>query len=174
MNTVWFDITKNEIEVTEDKLQYVYLFVGKKGDSIKSHINFIHRNPNITSNILIKAILFDNAKFDVFANLIIEKGAKEVDSYLKIEVLLMSERASATAIPSLEITESSVKGGHGATIGPVDEEQLFYLQSRGINKDNAEKVLAEGFTQSIVDKFGESELPHELKAELSKLSLSDI
>lgn len=172
MQPIWLNLKNNKIEVTQDNAQYVYLFVGKEGDSLESHINFLHKNPNITSNILIKAILFDNAKFNVFANLVIKTGAKEVDSYLKIDVLLMSDRASATAIPSLEITEDSVKGGHGATIGPVDEEQLFYLQSRGLPKQEAEVVLAEGFVQDIINKFGDTEnLPDELKQELNKLYL---
>jgi Fe-S cluster assembly protein SufD len=170
MKPIWLDLKKELVEIKENNSQYVYLYVGKEGDSLESHINFLHQNPNITSNILIKAILFDNAKFNVFANLIIQTGATEVDSYLKIDVLLMSERASATAIPSLEITEASVKGGHGATIGPVDEEQLFYLQSRGLKREEAETVLAEGFVQDITNKFGEEEdLPEELRTELNKL-----
>lgn len=169
MNTVWFDINQKEIEVKENNIQYVYLFVGKKNDYIKSRINFVHQIPGITSNILIKAILFDNSKFDVFANLIIQKGAKQVDSYLKIDVLLMSEKASASAIPSLEITEDEVKGGHGATIGPVDQDQLFYLQSKGISKENAENILAQGFISDITGKF-DSNIPEELNERLQTIN----
>lgn len=167
----WIDLTKDKVEITENNAQYLCLFVGKKGDALKNAINFVHKNPDITSNILIKAILFDNAKFDLFANLVIETGAKRTDAYLKIDVLLMSDRASATAIPSLEITEDEVKGGHGATIGPVDQEQLFYLESRGLNKELAETTLAEGFVQDIINKFGENNLPQELKQELMKLNI---
>ncbi len=166
----WFDLTKDKIEVTENNAQYLCLFIGKKGDAVKSAINFVHKNPDITSNILIKAILFDNSKFDVFANLIIETGAKRTDAYLKIDVLLMSERASATAIPSLEITEDEVKGGHGATIGPVDKEQLFYLESKGLSKSVAEATLAQGFIQELLNKFDHDNLPEELKQQLKKLN----
>lgn len=169
MNTVWFDINQKEIEVKENNIQYVYLFVGKKNDYIQSRINFVHQTPDITSNILIKAILFDNSKFDVFANLIIQKGAKQVDSYLKIDVLLMSEKASASAIPSLEITEDEVKGGHGATIGPVDQDQLFYLQSKGISKENSENILAQGFISDITGKF-DSNIPEELNERLQTIN----
>lgn len=166
MKTNWFSLDEKEIVVDEDS-QYVALFIGSKGDKIDSDVKFIHKKPNITSNILIKAILFDNAKFDITGNLVIETGAKHTDSYLKIDVLLMSERASARAIPSLEITEDDVKGGHGASIGPVDPEQLFYLQSKGLNRELAEVTLAEGFIQDAINKF-DGELPADMEKEVKK------
>jgi Fe-S cluster assembly scaffold protein SufB len=166
MHTQWFTLDNSDIEISNNS-QYATLFVGKDTESLTSAIKFIHKTPQVESNILIKAILFDESEFDMTGDLVIETGASGVDSYLKIDVLLMSDRARARAIPSLEITEDSVKGGHGATIGPVNPEQLFYLQSRGLQKEDAERILAEGFVQELVEMF--EELPEELKAELCKL-----
>lgn len=167
MNTYWFNLENKEIVINQNA-QYVSLFVGKSGDKLSTALRFIHKNPNINSNILIKAILFDNSKVDITGDLVIEKGAKYVDTYLKIDVLVLSDRASARAVPSLEITENDVKGGHGATIGPVDPEQLFYLQSKGLNREAAEIILAEGFIQDVVTKF-ERNMPPELEYELAKI-----
>lgn len=167
MKTKYFDLKQKELLIEEDT-QYVTLFVGKEGESVTSNIKFIHQKPNLLSNILIKCILFDNAKCDICGDLVIEKGSRQTDAYLKIDILLMSERASARAIPGLEITEDDVKGGHGASIGPVDSEQLYYLQSRGISETEAERLLAEGFIQDAVNKF-EGEVPVEIEKELNKL-----
>src|SRR5690606_25132634 len=101
-------------------------------DKLISRIEFVHSKPGITSRINIKAVLYDKSKFDFEGVLVIPKGASNTDSYLKIDCLVLSEHASARAIPSLEILEDEVKAGHGATIGYVDEDMMTYLTSRGL------------------------------------------
>jgi Fe-S cluster assembly protein SufD len=168
MKTQYIEKLDKKIRIDESG-NYIYLFVGKQGDVIDIHTDFVHSKSNIVSNIVLKAILFENSKFNVYGNLRIEKGAKNVDSYLKIDVLMMSDKASTEAIPSLEVMEDSVKGGHGASIGPVDKEQVGYLMSRGMSKIDAEKIVAEGFVQDIINYFDKDKIPQLLQDQLLRL-----
>ncbi len=164
MNTYWIDLhTKNQKIIVKENASYLALFVGKDSNSLECDIEFIHENPNIESNIIIKSVLFDNSTLDIKGNLIIKKGSKNTDSYLKIEVLLMSENANARAIPSLEVMEDSVKGGHGATVGYIDPDQVHYLLSRGIPRQTAEKMIALGFVSELKNHFTTKTTPKELK-----------
>jgi Fe-S cluster assembly protein SufD len=137
-------IPNQVIEITQDTI-IAARFKGVNIDELKCKVVFLHKIPNVYSRIEIKAVLTDKAKFDFEGVLKIEKGAKNVDTYLKIDCLVIGENASARAIPSLEINESEVKGGHGATIGYIDPSQLHYIQSRGLDKNMAEAVITESF-----------------------------
>mgnify|MGYP001411187955 CR=1 FL=1 len=146
MKTLEIDFTIEEqvIEITEN-CQIEGRYVGKGDSQIKSKITFLHKNPGITSRINIKAVIFDNSKFDFEGLLKIQKGAVGTDTYLKIDCLVVSDKASARAIPSLEINESEVKGGHGATIGYLDPTQIYYLKSHGISTIDTEHLLIDAF-----------------------------
>ncbi|CAG1023431.1 hypothetical protein DOJK_02335 [Patescibacteria group bacterium] len=139
-----FDKPEQIIEVTSDS-EITGRFIGKDGSSVKCKITILHKKPNLKSRVNIKAVVFDHAKFDFEGMLRIEKGATGTDTYLKIDCLVMNENACARAIPSLEILESEVKGGHGATIGYLDPYQLYYLKSHGLSKKTSEDVLVEAF-----------------------------
>jgi Fe-S cluster assembly protein SufD len=135
---------QSEIHIEED-IEVMSTYIGRGDESVKSHLKIIHSKPNLKSRILIKAVVFDRARFDFEGLLRIQKGAVGTDSYLKIKCLVMSESAFARAVPSLEILESEVKGGHGATIGYLDDQMMHYLLSRGISKSGAEQMLVEAF-----------------------------
>src|SRR5690554_2174967 len=81
------------------------IYVGEKNSYWQDVVKFIVKNPNIKYNITIKAVLWENAYFDIEAILRIEYGAKETDTYLRINCLMMSDKAQAKVIPSLEIME---------------------------------------------------------------------
>ena len=140
---------KIDIEIFEDTEIYG-IFVGHGEDLSNSELTVIHNKPHLKSLTVVKAVVFDNSKFDMIGNLVINKGAKFTDAYLRLDALIMSTDASARVIPSLEITENDVKGGHGATVGQVNQEQLFYLQSRGLDKKKAENLLVDGFLADII------------------------
>jgi Fe-S cluster assembly protein SufD len=154
MQTITLDLTQPEqtIVIDEDS-ELLGLFIGTEEQVVKTKIAFVHRSPNITSRIHIKAVLKDKAQFDCEAMLVIENGAKNTDSYLKIDCLLASEYARARAVPGLEITQDEVKGGHGATVGRIDPKQLYYLASRGLNAETAKELIVEAFIQEIQQKI---------------------
>jgi Fe-S cluster assembly protein SufD len=136
------------LEITQDT-QFTGLFVGHNSDSTKPRLHIIHRQPHLTSRIRIKAVVFDTASFDLEAKLTIENDAVGTDTYLKVDALIMSDKATARAVPSLEIKTDNVKGGHGATIGQVDQNQLQYLMSRGLDRATAENMIVEAFIADI-------------------------
>ncbi len=146
MHKIKLDLTKTEniIEITQDT-ELVGLFIGRNEDNVKTNLRIIHKNPHLKSRVNIKAIVFDKARFDLEGMLRIEKGAVDTDTYLKIDCLVMSEGAFARAVPSLEILESEVKGGHGATIGYLDPEMLYYMKSRGLSQKQSEDALVAAF-----------------------------
>lgn len=137
-------IPNQSIEILEDTELFAN-YIGFKDTDLKSKLTIVHKNPNIKSRVTIKAVVFDNSKFDLEGILKIDKGAYNTDTYLKIDCLVVGDTAFARAIPSLEINESEVKGGHGATIGYLDEVQLNYLYSKGLDKSTSEKLIIDAF-----------------------------
>lgn len=170
MREILLDLTKpqSDIIVTEPT-QIFGVFVGTAADEILTTVNIIHNKPELQSLTLVKAVLFDNSKFDFSGNLIINKGSKHTDTYLKASVLMLSKTAQARAVPSLEIMENDVKGGHGATVGQVDQEQLFYLASRGLSLSAARDLLIRGFLEDIMSKAESPEIKAEVSVQLAKL-----
>ncbi len=117
----------------------------KSNDVIKNKIYIIHNKRDLKSRINIRVVVFDNALLDLEVVLKINKGAENCDTYLKIDCLDVGDKSKARVVPSLEILENEVRGGHGATIGYLDDNQLNYLYSKGINKVKSEKLLVEAF-----------------------------
>ncbi len=88
------------------------------------------------------------------------KIAQKSDAFQSCKSLLLSRDAKADAIPNLEILADDVKCSHGAAVGPVDEEQKFYLETRGVPPMEAEKIIVQGFFEPVI-----SELPSEKEQE---------
>ncbi len=110
-----------------------------------------HIGRDTQSNVLGKGIL-DDRSTSVFRGMInIAKTAQRTDAYLSSNTLLLSEEARANSVPSLVIDTDDVKAKHGATTGQIDEEQLFYLQSRGLSEAQAEEFIVQGFFEPIVN-----------------------
>ncbi|HEV3311074.1 MAG TPA: SufD family Fe-S cluster assembly protein, partial [Chloroflexota bacterium] len=109
-----------------------------------------HQAPNCTSDLLYKGALTDDS-VSVFAGKIrVEKGAQRTDSYQANRTVLLSDHASAFPSPNLEIEANDVRCTHGASIGKVDAEQLFYLMSRGLPHELATKTIVEGFFEDVL------------------------
>jgi Fe-S cluster assembly protein SufD len=112
-----------------------------------------HRVGNTRSDLLFKGALQDVAR-TVYAGLIrIEKHAARSDAYQANRNLVLSDKAKATSIPMLEIDNNDVRCTHGATVGPVDPEHLFYLRSRGIPEPTAKRMLIQGFFGDVLDRI---------------------
>ena len=112
-----------------------------------------HRVGNTRSDLLFKGALQDVSR-TVYAGLIrIEKHAARSDAYQANRNLVLSDKAKATSIPMLEIDNNDVRCTHGATVGPVDPEHLFYLRSRGIPESTAKRMLIQGFFGDVLDRI---------------------
>lgn len=125
-----------------------------------------HIKPNSRSNLFIKSILFDEAKLHYKGLIRIEKDAQRSDACQKNQNLLMSNRASVVNQPYLEILANDVHCKHGATTGKIDQEQLYYLATRGLSRKEATKMLILGFFQEILQRIPDQKLERELEEKI--------
>ena len=139
------------------KLNLIGAFFLSNKDEVRLDVNIDHAAPDTSSDTLIKSVLTDRAVGSFYGLVSIRKGAKNTDTFFREDALLLSDTAKAEAIPSLEIDENEVKAGHASTVGPVDEEQLFYLMSRGITRKEAESLVVRGFLYPVSENLPEKE-----------------
>lgn len=132
------------------------LVVGRGNNKIAIHTEQIHEAPETTSNLLVKAVLFDKSEFAYDGIIRIEKNAQKSDAYQKNENLLLSGDAHVRSDPALEILANDVRCTHGSTTGKISEDQLWYLASRGISKNQATQLLVEGFFQHAISTVSDT------------------
>jgi Fe-S cluster assembly protein SufD len=112
-----------------------------------------HMAPNTTSDFAFKGALRDEATAVWRGMIRVEKEAQKTNAYQENRNLMLSPKAHADSIPGLEILANDVRCTHGATLGQVDREQLFYLMSRGLSRAEAERIIVRGFFQDILDRI---------------------
>jgi Fe-S cluster assembly protein SufD len=112
-----------------------------------------HIAPSTTSDFAFKGALRDRATAVWRGMIRVEPDAQKTNAYQENRNLLLSEKAHADSIPGLEIMANDVRCTHGATIGQVDREQLFYLMARGLSRAEAERLIVRGFFADILDRI---------------------
>lgn len=128
----------------------------------------IHNAPNAVSDLLYKNALLDDSR-TIFSGLIkVAKDAQQTDAYQTNRNLLLDPTADANSMPGLEILANDVKCSHGATTGNVDDDELFYLMSRGISKRAAMQLMVFGFFEEIIEKVASDELAENLRTLIHK------
>jgi Fe-S cluster assembly protein SufD len=126
-----------------------------------------HVGPKTTSDLLFKGAVQDTAS-GVYSGLIrVAKGAHGTNAFQTNRNLVLSEGASAWSVPNLEIEENDVRCSHASAVGPVDEEQLYYLESRGVPPQTATRLIVLGFFQDLLNGAPAPELHGSLRRELS-------
>jgi Fe-S cluster assembly protein SufD len=122
-----------------------------------------HIGPDTRSDLLFKSALKDRSRSVYYGLTRVGLGAKNADANQEDRNLLLSRKARADSDPVLEIlTNEVIRASHGATAGPVDEEQLYYLQARGIPRPEAETLLVRGFLSQVLDRVPDQHLRDEL------------
>ena len=111
------------------------------------HTEHIHHSGNTYSDLDFKVALKDKARSIYTGQIRIDQEARNCEAYQENRNLLLSEKTRADTIPELEILNDEVSCSHGATIGPVDEEMLYYLAARGIPRDEAVRMIVTGFVE---------------------------
>ena len=111
-----------------------------------------HIAPSTTSDFAFKGALRDTARTVWRGMIRVEEGAQKTNAYQENRNLLLSKTAHADSIPGLEIMANDVRCTHGATLGQVDREQLFYLMTRGLSRAEAERLIVRGFFQDVLDR----------------------
>jgi Fe-S cluster assembly protein SufD len=111
-----------------------------------------HVAPHCTSDLLYKGALRDQSRAVYSGWVHVRPDAQKTDAIQTSRNIVLSEHAKADAIPNLEIEANDVRCGHAASVGPVDEDAIFYLTSRGIPRDDAERLIVSGFFQEVLDR----------------------
>lgn len=126
---------------------------GNNNQSFDLASNLIHNAPSTIGRVLEKSVLKDTSK-SLFKGMIrIEKDAHHAESYLAGHSILLDKGAKSDSIPGLEILTNDVKATHSASVAQMDEEQLFYLATRCLNKPGAQKIIVEGFLEPLSRKM---------------------
>lgn len=146
----------------------INLLEGKDAQLFDGYGEHVHAAPRTTSNLIVRSVLDDKAK-GIFRGLIkINEGATGCNGYQKEDALLLSEEAEADMVPNLEINNNDVRCTHGATVGKLDPEQLFYLTSRGISSDEAKQLLIKGFFEKAISEINNEQLQQHCREWLKK------
>jgi len=112
-----------------------------------------HLAPHTTSDLLFKGALLENSRSVWQGMIYVAPGAQKADGYQANRNLILNKSAHADSLPGLEILADDVRCTHGATVGKIDPEEIFYLLSRGIPKKEAERLIVEGFFDPIMQRI---------------------
>ncbi len=112
-----------------------------------------HLSPDTNSQLLYKNVIDDKATAIFNGNILVAEGAHRCEAYQTNRNLMLSERGTIHSLPGLEILADQVKCSHGCASGPMDEEQLVYMQMRGIDKDTSQRLVASGFLRDAIEQF---------------------
>lgn len=137
-------------EGSEATLNGLYLVNGAQ--HVDNQLTVDHARPNASSHELYKGILDGQATAAFNGKILVRKDAQKTDAKQTNKNLLLSEHAVVNTKPELQILADDVRCTHGATIGQLDPEAAFYLQSRGIGKDSARSILTYAFAQDVIDR----------------------
>ncbi|MCF8380360.1 MAG: Fe-S cluster assembly protein SufD [Bacteroidales bacterium] len=129
------------------------LFLADKEQHIDNSIYINHLKPNCTSNQLYKGILDENARGAFAGRIHVWPDAQKTMAYQKNNNILLSDDAKMNSKPQLEIYADDVKCSHGATVGQLDEEALFYMRSRGINERESRLLLMYAFAHEVISEI---------------------
>jgi Fe-S cluster assembly protein SufD len=126
--------------------------LGKEKQHIDNHTFIDHLCAHCTSSETYKGVMDDQSTGVFNGKVIVREDAQKIQAYQSNGNILISDRASINSKPELEIYADDVRCSHGSTTGQLDEDALFYLQARGINKKSAQKLLVSAFIGEVLDK----------------------
>lgn len=128
----------------------------------------LHAVGQTTSNVVVRSAATDRGQGRFFGNIRILAHSHGSEASLRDDVLLMSKHSHIDSIPALEIAANDVRAFHGATVGSLDEEQLFYALSRGISRPDALRMIALGFFEPVISRFPGEALRDEIRTALDR------
>jgi len=150
-------IGRNDINIIldgEGAEAHMYgLYFVKDKQHIDNHTLVDHAKPHCLSNEFYKGILAENSRGVFNGKIIVRKGAQKTNAYQSNKNLLLSGNAKIDTKPQLEIFADDVRCTHGATVGQVDDDSLFYLRARGIDEKNARTLLVNAFANDVLSNM---------------------
>jgi Fe-S cluster assembly protein SufD len=134
----------------------IMLLDGNQHHELKTNVN--HKFENCKSSQLIKSVLLDKSNGTYQGKIYVDKTAQKTNGYQLSKALILSESSQFNSKPELEIYADDVKCSHGSTTGNIDENSVFYLMSRGLTKQQANKLIVEGFLNEAIETITESNI----------------
>lgn len=142
---------------------------GTGNSTLDTRLVVRHQAPNTECNLVWRGLADDKARVNFYGGISIEKGADGANAALSNKNLLLSKQAQINTQPALEIYADEVKAAHGATVGQLDTAALFYLRSRGVPKDQAEKLLSQAFYAEALDSINDETLLAQIRPYLPQI-----
>ena len=161
------DYIKNEVscnlegQYSSAFINGIHLLSKNKHHEIRTKTNHLYENTK--SYQLIKSVIDDSSKSVYQGKIYVDSKAQKTDGYQLSKAVLLNEQAEFNAKPELEIYADDVKCSHGSASGSLDEDSIFYLMSRGLDKKTAKELLINGFLLDVVEKITEDEIKKLLK-----------
>ncbi|HOB90156.1 MAG TPA: SufD family Fe-S cluster assembly protein [Candidatus Colwellbacteria bacterium] len=197
MKTILLDIKKNQkISVAEDTQ---FVLADSRGFEEEFTLNLVFQKPGVASEVLgifnlpaaekihlttssnhlvpgtschtyIKAVLNEKSDFDYRGEIFIGKKARQTTAYLHDHVLVAGDNIKRNSQPILQIETNDVQASHGSTTGRIDRNELYYLESRGLEKNKAEETIIQGFLIDLIKKIKDENVKRSV---LDKLGLKN-
>jgi len=160
--------SEDNLNGTGAEVKRVGIFFGSGKQEFNSNIKVNHNAPRTTSNLVTRGALDGKAKTTVIDTIKIKSGSKNSIGKQKTDILLLSDEAFAEAVPQLEIEEEEVNCSHGAAIGKVNSDNLFYIMSRGLSEKEARNEVVRAFFEPILAEVRDEEMVCALRESVSQ------
>jgi len=143
-----------EVDASNCETNLSGLYLGQNNDHIDNHTIVDHKKPHCNSNEVYKGVL-DNTSTGVFnGKVFVRQDAQKTNAFQANNNILLTDDAVVNSKPELEIYADDVKCSHGSTTGQIDEEAIFYLQSRGVSRKGALNLMINAFAKDTLEKIG--------------------
>lgn len=149
-----------EVDASNCETNLNGLYLGKDKNHIDNHTVVDHKKPHCNSNEVYKGVLDDHSTGVFNGKVFVRQDAQITNAFQQNNNILLSDNANVNSKPELEIYADDVKCSHGSTTGQIDEEAIFYLQSRGISKRNAINLMINAFAKDALEKVSIEALSH--------------
>lgn len=122
-------------------------FLVKNGETVNFDEKWVYDRVGQEGEVEVRAVVEDGGFFRGKGTIVIAKNVSRINAFLSFKVLLLGKNARAEVEPELEIDSNDVKASHSASVGQIDEEQLFYLMSRGLDRQESVKMIVRAFLE---------------------------
>lgn len=171
-NTQYVLIPEGEVSVDivlENKgidVELIVPYILKGNDTVALKTLSKHTVPNTSCKVEIGCVLYDSSESDYLGTINVQKNAQESKSSLNDKAIVMGESVKNSSQPILEIEANDVIVSHGATTGSIQDDQLFYLMSRGFSEEEAEKLLIKAFLAHLLDNINDERIKEKVQQKL--------
>lgn len=170
--TLHSGVTRNNIRVTMDDENcesHVYgLYLSDKNQHVDNYSFIDHAKPHCQSFELFKGVMDDSASAAFTGRVLVRPDAQQTNAYQSNNNLLLTQNAKINSKPQLEIYADDVKCSHGATVGQLDDDAMFYLKARGINENEGRILLMFAFAYEVIEKIRVEPLKENIRSLVEK------